>query len=199
MPITIDPACTDILSIEEFIAYVEERVDLGSADGVAEAAPQFKALANDPDLIPRYFNNAIKRFLDDGALAAYTSQSVVLGSGRGFFLRANVWIPLKLSANFRSQEEKVFSYRNTHDHNFLFMTVGYYGSGYETDLYQYDPTTVKGYIGEYVELEPLGRAKLPAGRVMVYRKKADVHTQFPPSELSVSLSPLSCWRDVTVT
>ncbi|AAW73405.1 putative ISXo8 transposase [Xanthomonas oryzae pv. oryzae KACC 10331] len=111
-----------------------------------------------------------------------------LVAGRGFFLRANIWTPLKLSENFRSQEERVFSYRNTHDHNFHFMTVGYHGPGYETNLYQYDPSRVRGYIGEVVELESLGRTMLQVGRVMVYREKVDVHTQFPPEQLSVSLN-----------
>lgn len=68
------------------------------------------------------------------------------------------------------------------------MTVGYYGPGYETELYQYNPKEVNGYVGETVELEHLGRTKLPNGRVMVYREKVDVHTQFPPAQLSVSLN-----------
>ncbi|MFC7519823.1 hypothetical protein ACFQS6_05440 [Xanthomonas populi] len=93
-----------------------------------------------------------------------------------------------MSQTFRSQEERVFSYRNTHDHNFLFMTVGYHGPGYETDIYQYDPSRVRGYIGELVDLEPLGRTMLPVGRVMAYHEKMDVHTQFPPEQLSVSLN-----------
>ncbi|UXV88786.1 HEAT repeat domain-containing protein [Xanthomonas oryzae] len=188
MPITIDPACTDKLRIEEFIAHVEQHVDLSCAEGLAESAPHFRKLANDVDLIPSYFNRAIKKFLDHSSLAAYTPQSVFLVAGRGFFLRANIWTPLKLSENFRSQEERVFSYRNTHDHNFHFMTVGYHGPGYETNLYQYDPSRVRGYIGEVVELESLGRTMLQVGRVMVYREKVDVHTQFPPEQLSVSLN-----------
>lgn len=188
MPIIVEPISTAKLSIEEFKDHIEQHGDLTCAEGLAESAPRFRELANDTDLIPALFNSAIKRFMNDGPLAAYTPQSVFLGAGRGFFLRANIWTPLRLPQDFRSQEERVFSYRNTHDHNFLFMTVGYHGPGYVTDLYQYDPSRVRGYIGETVELELLGRTMLPVGRVMTYREKVDVHTQFPPEELSVSLN-----------
>jgi len=188
MPITIDPICSDILSIESFIEHVEDHGSTDSIERLAESASQFKALANDKDLIPKYFNNEIKRFLNNGSFSAYTPQSVILGSGRGFYLRANIWIPLKLNGSFRTQEEKVFSYRSTHDHNFTFMTVGYHGPGYETELYQYDPSKVKGYVEEIVDLNYIGRTRLPVGRVMIYREKADVHTQFPPDELSVSIN-----------
>lgn len=188
MPIIIDPTTTHKLSIQDFIEHANSEIDLRDAESVAAAAPEFKALANDHDLLANYLNDAIKRYFDLEPLAAYTPQSIFLGHGRGFFLRANIWTPLKLEKTFRSQEERVFSYRNTHDHNFTFMTVGYFGPGYETDLYCYDPTKVHGYVGEAVDLEYVGRTMLPQGRVMVYRNKVDVHTQFPPETLSISLN-----------
>jgi len=197
MPITIDTTCTDVLPVEDFIAHVEGYVDLDSAESLSESAPQFRSMSNDVELIPRYFNATIKRFLDNAPLATYTPQSIFLGAGRGFFLRANIWTPLKLSSDFRSQEEKIFSYRNTHDHNFLFMTINHHGPGYKTDLYQYDPSKVIGYIGETIKLEPVGRTQLTAGRVMVYRKKTDVHTQFPPEKLSISLNLMVRRKDLT--
>src|SRR5262245_6730583 len=112
MTLTIEMKSTDTLTLKEFIAHVENKVDLSHPDGLAEAAPQFHALANAPGLLTGLFSDAIRRYLRGGPLTAYTPQSVVLGSGAGFFLRANIWTPLKLTSSFRSQEERVFSYRS---------------------------------------------------------------------------------------
>lgn len=188
MPIIKDISVSNTLSLEDFIDYVESEVSLETPDSVAEAAQSFAMLASDDGLLPDLFNRKIGRYLHGDAGVHYTPQSVVLGRGKGFYLRANIWMPLRLGGEFRSQEERVFSYRNTHDHNFTFMTVGYFGSGYATDLYEYDIRKVRGFLGEQVELTPLGRETLPKGRIMVFRESVDVHTQFPPEELSISLN-----------
>lgn len=188
MPIILETRPSGSLSVEDFIAYVENDVSLESPEALAQASDRFAMLASDADLVARLFNERIKRCLDGDQGARYTPQSVAFGQGKGFFLRANIWTPLRITGSFRSQEERVFSYRNTHDHNFTFMTVGYFGGGYETDLFEYDPSKVRGFVGERVELVPLGRERLHPGRVMVFRESVDVHKQFPPDELSISLN-----------
>jgi hypothetical protein len=188
MTLTIETNRTDTLSLPDFLKYVENDVDLKEPDGLVRAAPHFRELANNPGLVTGVFSDAIKRYLRGGPLTAYTPQSVIMGSGPGFFLRANIWTPLKLTSSFRSQEERVFSYRSAHNHNFSFMTIGYSGPGYETELYRYDSTGVEGYVGEEVRLDFVERTGLTPGKIMIYREKEDVHTQYPPEALSISLN-----------
>lgn len=188
MPITTYPSSPNTISAKEFVEYVESEIDLTTAESLTEASAMFQSLSNNPTFLSEHITNSIKTFLSGGTLSAYTPQSIFLRAGKGFFLRANIWTPLKIESNFRSQEEKVFSYRNAHDHNFLFMTSGHFGPGYETDLYQYDPAKVRGIIGEKVDLEFTGRERLTRGWVMTYREKVDVHIQLPPESLSISLN-----------
>ena len=75
-----------------------------------------------------------------------------------------------------------------HDHNFDFMTVGYHGSGYRTEIYEYDYDRVCGYPGEKIDLRFLENTRLGRGKVMFYRKSKDVHIQHPPESLSISLN-----------
>ena len=83
----------------------------------------------------------------------------------------------------------MFSYQLPHDHNFTFMTVGYCGPGYETEIYEYDHSQVKGQnAGEAVDIRFLERTTLDTGKVMLYRISKDIHSQHPPKALSISLN-----------
>lgn len=152
MAIIIDSNSTSTIEFKDFIDVVDNEFDVKSVDGLAAIAPLFKALANDKTLVSNFMNAAIKRLVDTPWAISYTPNSIVLGRGKDFFVRANIWAPLKIVGKFRSYEEKMSSYGAAHDHNFMFMTVGYFGSGYETDTYRYDPSQVTGYIGEKVDL-----------------------------------------------
>ena len=77
-----------------------------------------------------------------------------------------------------------------HDHTSDFLTVGYWGPGYETEIYEYDPATVIGYDGESVDLTFLEKTRLTEGKVMYYRGNRDVHTQIMPREFSISINLL---------
>ena len=90
----------------------------------------------------------------------------------------------------RALESRVFSYGLAHNHNFSFLTIGYFGPGYRSEIYEADPSKVEGYMGESVELKFLEDTTLPVGKMMIYRRGWDVHTQLPPEGLSISLNLL---------
>jgi len=143
---------------------------------------------------------ANRTFLGDMALAelqrgcrrvggqGYSPQVMMLGAARpGWFMRANIW-PSPQESMLHSSGEEAFVYGLAHDHNFDFLTVGYHGPGYASDHYEVDPETVTGKVGERVDLDFKGRAVLTPGTVMHYRARRDVHCQYPPESLSVSLN-----------
>ncbi len=102
-------------------------------------------------------------------------------------MRANIWLA-KNDPLLRVSGEKSFFYHVPHDHNFNFLTVGYWGPGYGSDYYEYDYSQVVGYPGEPVELKFIERANLEEGKLMLYRAYRDVHDQLPAESLSVSLN-----------
>lgn len=118
----------------------------------------------------------------------YSPQVMMLGEPRpGWFMRANIW-PSAQEAVLRASGEAAFVYGLAHDHNFDFLTVGYHGPGYASDHYEVEPETMIGLVGEKVALRFKGRAVLKQGQVMHYRARRDVHCQFAPSSLSVSIN-----------
>jgi hypothetical protein len=115
----------------------------------------------------------------------FSPSTITLHKGVGFTIRAVIWAPPDAL-----YPPGVFSYFEPHDHNFDFFTVGYFGPGYTTHLYEYDYDDVSGVPGESVDLKYSGTADLPPGKVMYYYANRDVHIQYPPEALSVSLNLL---------
>ena len=121
-------------------------------------------------------------------VAAYGPQVVMLSAvGGAFFLRANIW-PSRDEHLFRASGPGPFVYGLPHDHNFDFLTFGYFGPGYWSDYWEYDHEAVAGAVGEPAGLRFMGRDRLEPGRLLHYRAHRDVHAQLPPDALSVSLN-----------
>ena len=121
--------------------------------------------------------------------SAYSPQVVMLvPPGGSFFLRANIW-PSADEHMVRASGEAAFAIGLPHDHNFSFLTLGYFGPGYWSDYYEYDYAQVVGYRGEPVpSLRFIKRSRLEPGKLMLYRAHLDVHAQLPADSLSVSLN-----------
>jgi hypothetical protein len=120
----------------------------------------------------------------------YTAQVILLHAGPRFAIRANFW-PAATDSVVVNSGTGPFFYGVPHDHNFSFLTVGYLGPGYWSDYFEYDYGEVAGFTGEHVPLRFVERSRLAQGKVMLYRKFRDVHSQLPPDALSVSLNILA--------
>lgn len=114
---------------------------------------------------------------------SYTYQVFMLHTDKHYIVRANIWQPESLTV-----DDNVFSYGFAHDHNFDLLTLGYFGSGYETLLCEYDPNTIQGKPSESVNLYNLKRLKLYEGSVLYMQQSKDVHVQYPSNELSISIN-----------
>lgn len=185
MALTIPCRNTATASIGEYVEYVERHVDLRDPDSIAASAPMLRALANDRVLVVKKLNERIQSFLSDGAMPS--AQTLLLARSQGFYVRANIWPAIADMVNGRAYQDQ-FAYNIAHDHNFTFMTVGYLGPGYETEIYEYDPDSIEGYVGESVELRFLEKVRFAAGTVMLYRASRDVHIQYAPEELTITLN-----------
>lgn len=175
--------------------------DPDNEDSLANAASALKKLANDRNFLGDLLIAQLKkRHREGGSDSGYGPQSIVLSSNRGgHFLRANIW-PSEDEACFRARGAKTFVYGIPHDHNFSFLTAGYFGPGYLSDYYEYDYEAVGGYRGENAGLRFVERSALETGKLMLYRAHLDVHAQLPPESLSVSLNvmhidPAQGWYD----
>lgn len=179
------PACT----LEECLAALDESgFEPGDSGSVAHAAQWLTRLAANRaflgDMAIADLKNGCRR---DGS-QGYSAQVLMLGNARpGWFMRANIW-PSAQEAVLRESGAAAFVYGLTHDHNFDFLTVGYHGPGYRSDHYEVDPVSIIGRVGEQVRLRFVETSVLEPGQVKHYRARRDVHCQYAPDSLSVSIN-----------
>ncbi|MGQ3056808.1 MAG: hypothetical protein ACT6T0_06405 [Nevskia sp.] len=185
MALTIACASERTATVEEVVEQADRLRDLDDPNGIATLAPLLGALANDRELIVRLLNWRLRGRVDGGLTGL--AQSIALGQGQQVRLRANIWpSTADLTAGRVQQGEP--AYDVAHDHNYHFLTAAYFGAGYITEIYEYDHDAIEGYVGEAVELRFLERTKFVAGRAMLYRGSRDVHVQYPPEDISITLS-----------
>lgn len=158
-------------------------------ESLLAAARRLRRLGNDRDFLGDMMVEALKSSASGQEDASsYGAQVIMLSPlGHEFFLRANIW-PGRGDHMFRASGAGAFSYELPHDHNFDFLTLGYFGPGYASDYWEYDYEAVEGVIGERAGLRFLERSTLSPGKMMHYRAHRDVHSQLPPESLSVSLN-----------
>jgi len=191
-----DIDCDGILGPEELLDRVQGKVDGRDPESLAECAADLRALANDRSFVLDAFHKELEGFWSGNRDNAHQPQSIQLANTRDFFLRANIWLPIEKGERTEQFQKRLYSYELAHDHNFSFLTVGYFGLGYETDIFEYEWGRCVGYQGETAGCRFLGRYRLNPGRVMMYRGGRDIHVQYTPADVSVSVNLMGRNSDV---
>lgn len=178
------PECSAALSLEGFDPQDEESLH--------HAALWLRRLGNNKHFLGDVLVQELaRRHREDVLDNAYGPQVVMLAPPNGhFFIRANIWPSLD-DHMVRASGGDAFVLGLPHDHNFNFLTLGYFGPGYWSDYYEFDYEAVTGYRGEPVpSLKFIERSRLEEGKIQLYRAHVDVHAQLPADSLSVSLNIL---------
>ena len=181
MTATIQCQNTDSISLEEYIDFCESHPEMKEPDAAINYANRLKALCNHQAFFADFLNRELKNLNNFQKVNDFKPPTFVLHYGSYYTIRCVVWLPLEEVA-----ADELLSYYDGHDHNFDFLTCGLYGPGYRTVIYEYDHESVIGLIGEKVDLRFLEDTDLPIGKLMYYFASKDVHTQYPPEELSIS-------------
>ncbi len=202
MPRIISSDETAQCSIEQ-CAHEVDRIGFDPAceESLAETALWLRRLTNNRTFLGDLLIDQLKNRANDNTIeSGYGPQAIVLSPKRGnVFLRANIW-PSEQDQCFEASGAETFVYGVPHDHNFSFLTSGYFGPGYRSDYYIYDYEKTVGFVGEKPELRFVERSALSEGKMMLYRAHLDIHSQIPPESLSVSLNvmhvdPVQSWFD----
>ncbi len=109
------------------------------------AAHWLRRLGNNRDFLGDMLLDELKRGVKAAEDASdYGPQVIMLSTlGSEFYMRANFW-PSRDEHMFRASGRSAFSYELPHDHDFDFLTVGYFGPGYASDYWEYDYERVAG-------------------------------------------------------
>lgn len=191
MALTLNIDTDKAISLEEFVEYVQKNVDSKDEASLCESALMLKALSNNKGFFTDALNNELQNWEDFQKVNLYTSQTFTFAVEGDFMVRANVWVPPAEIPQDQTWTNEMFYYLVPHDHNFSFLTVGFFGSGYETTIHEYDGNSVLGELGEKVNLRFLEHTSLPEGKLMFYRANKDIHSQSHPKEFSISLNLLA--------
>jgi hypothetical protein len=167
----------------------DESFDPSDEESLASVAPLLKGLANNRDFLADIAVAELKDRCNRQSLEnRYSSQVIMLHrASEKYFIRANFW-PSPRDTLFKASGTSPFFYHVPHDHNFSFLTVGYFGPGYWSEYFEYDYGSVVGLPGEKVDLKFVEKTRLEQGKVMLYRAHVDVHNQLPADDLSVSIN-----------
>lgn len=190
------------IDFDEFAASLRQSgVDLSHEDGVVRAAAMLASLYTDRTfLADRALEELKANCARQTEINRYGAQVLVLDRVAGsHFIRANFW-PSRDDPVLLASGEGHYAYHLAHDHNFDFLTLGYWGPGYRSRWYEYDYAQISGYCGEAAGLSLIEEGLLSPGRMLHYRAHRDVHEQLVPDALSISInivpeSPTSLWRD----
>lgn len=175
------------IELPEYIDFIKSNIDPFDHESLIHATDMTKKLYNNKNFLVDFINNELKNLNSSQSKNDYTSTTLILWREKEFFLRVNFWLSLSNRFDLLKLDRSMI-YEKPHCHNFNFLTIGLFGSGYETEIYEYNNKTVKGIVGEGVELNFLERTKLTPGKVMVYRAGRDVHTQIHPVDFSASFN-----------
>ncbi|MEN9866008.1 MAG: hypothetical protein RL748_1598 [Pseudomonadota bacterium] len=183
------------ISLEQYVDFINQQVDIDDPDSLIASAPQLAALAANKHLLRDKINAALKHPAQFQQGNLYTDTSLMLWSNsndgnarKRFFVRANIWVAPKVYANNASLDAELKAYQIAHNHNFSLLTAGYWGPGYSTDIYDLDADNMVGEVGEKVGLQFQQSVTLSEGSILFFRRFRDVHIQHPPPDLSISLN-----------
>lgn len=184
------PSAVEALTPDEALCLAKERITPCSFESLVENAAILAGLAADRSFLSGVVNADLRHAINGEKTHMYTHQCLILAQNENFALRANFWVPPTKHAERSVLEKELYSYELAHDHNFDFITIGYLGSGYVTDLFHYDRSAVQGLIGETVDLDFVGTEQLTLGSVLGFKGGKDIHIQYYPREFSISLNLL---------
>ena len=190
MPESLYPQTSTAISLQEFIDFIDGNPII-SALKHSEYKPEYFSiigeklaqLALNQHFLTDILIEELKQFETFQMANDFKPSTIMLHKHADYTIRAVIWMPLS-----EQYPAEVFSYFEPHDHNFDFFTVGYFGPGYTTKLFQYDYEQVKGFPGEEVTIKHLGETNLTQGKVMYYYASKDAHIQYPPQSMTVSLN-----------
>lgn len=192
MPRLIDPEDGAAIALDDLVDALEANpVDCRDEDAFAAWGPLLARLGRNRGFLADLAIAELKdRCTGQHGGNGYGAQVLLLRPLNGrYVLRANFW-PARADAVVRASGPAAFFYDMPHDHNFPFLTYGYWGPGYWSDYYEYDVAALAGVPGEAAGLRFVERARLEPERLMLYRMRRDVHVQLPPDAFSVSLNIL---------
>jgi hypothetical protein len=175
----------DALSINDAIEEIKGRIQEKEPESLLDAAPFLYALGRNRSFLVEALLGETKGGTDLGL----QNTSLILYHDARLVFRANFWFPLDGFPAAYVSRVNTLGYLIPHNHDFNFLTLGYWGPGYGTSIYECNLGAGKIVsAGDSIDLVFSENTTLPEGKLMFYRAIQDVHKQDHPPAFSISLN-----------
>jgi len=189
MAIVLNCDDTASINLDDLTHSLKHDFVMRDDESLVQCAPLLRRLGNNKAFLSSYVASKLQTGTPvPRTLARFPEPSLELYSTNDFLVRAVFWFPPSQFPLSRRWQANSLSYLTAHDHEHSFLTIGYWGPGYVTHLYEYDPVSVMGVAGEHVELSKCASQSISEGKMMIYQESSDVHIQSHPSEFSITLN-----------
>lgn len=190
MAVKVDVKENTLITLNEFVSFLETsgtieklRNSIYSSEVMSCVATQLRALAANKAHIFSIIIEELEKTDHFQSQNYGQAQGFVLYTTPWYTIRLMLWIPPGHQASAIP-----FSYKVAHDHAFDLMTVGFFGPGYRTSLYEFDYNEPIQRTDGLTQLSYKGEMYLRENEVIYYFANKDVHIQHEPESLSVSLN-----------
>lgn len=173
------------ITLDEFIYIVNKELITDKPETLLNCVEASQMLSNNRSFLVDILNQNLGDFDNFQKENRHSSQTIKIFNNNKFYIRVNAWPKLEDDSMWQNE---LYQSLQAHDHNFDFLTVGYFGKGYKMTIYEYDFESVNGYIGENIEMKFLETTTLPIGKTMIYRASKDIHIQYPAEDYSLSIN-----------
>lgn len=171
-------------TLEQLVVALDPYFEKGWEDHPEEILTEMTYAANDYTFLNDFVQGEI---LAGKWPKLYGAQSFLCHEGEKYFIRLNLWFPEKESP-VADQIKKYFSIGLLHNHNFPLFTVGLFGPGYTTQLFNWDEVNYERKVGEKVEIDFTAQPSLALGSALLMERDSDFHLQIWPETFSISLN-----------
>ncbi|WP_062267950.1 HEAT repeat domain-containing protein [Endozoicomonas arenosclerae] len=178
------------ISLDDFYEICES-TPIKSGEDLEPLCPYLHRLSNNRAFLAEYLCDYLKSFATLEAPHSLLPTTFIPRFGKDYVFRIVVW-----PDNFNTIEKGQYNYLHNHDINFI--TCGYAGPGYKTDIYEFDFESCSGVLGEKADFRFVESTFLTQGKVMQFTAGTDIHLQYPPEATSVSINVVQRERQMAV-
>jgi hypothetical protein len=175
----------DALGINDAIEEIKARTQDNEPESLLDAAPFLYALGRNRSFLVE----ALLGQTNCGTDLGLQNTSLILYHDARLVFRANFWFPRDSFPAAYAWRVNTLGYLIPHNHDFDFLTLGYWGPGYSTSIYECNLEAGKFVsAGDSIDLVFVENTTLPEGKLMFYRAIQDIHLQDHPPAFSISLN-----------
>ena len=178
------------ISLDDFYD-VCESTPIRCGEDLESLVPCLHQLSSNRQFLADYLCEYLKSFATLEAPHSLLPTTFIPRFGKDYVFRVVVW-----PDNANTIEKGQYNYLHNHDINFI--TCGYAGPGYKTDIYEFDFEKCGSVLGQKAGFRFVESTLLTQGKVMQFTAGTDIHLQYPPEATSVSINVVQRERQMAV-